>query len=282
MLFHFLLMIVRTMEAAPAIELRGVDLCHGATTVLQGVDWKVQGHERWAVLGPNGSGKTTLVRIVAGYLHPTHGEAHILGQWLGRCDVRSLRQKLAIVSASVARAVIPWLSASEVILSGKEGALEPWWHRYNRADSDRAGELLAASGYGHIADREFGQLSEGERQQVLLARALMANPELILMDEPCAGLDMGGRERLLIRLSDLALTSGAPPIVMVTHHVEEIPAGFSHVLLLKQGRVLAAGPISSTLSARLLSACFDLPLELRHEQGRWTSTSPRKAREYAP
>jgi iron complex transport system ATP-binding protein len=155
--------------------------------------------------------------------------------------------------------------------------LEPWWHRYDATDWARADGLLAAAGFGHVAQRPFGVLSEGERQQVLLARALMAEPELLLLDEPCAGLDMGGRERLLARLGPLAAGATDVPIVMVTHHVEEIPEGFTHVLLLRAGCALVAGPIASGLSAEALSECFGLRLELHHDDGRWTSRSARSA-----
>ena len=239
--------------------------------VLHGVDWLVQRSERWAVLGPNGSGKTTLMQLASGYLHPTRGSVDVLAMRLGRTDVRALRSRMAMVSASVARMVVPWLPAREVVVSALHGALEPWWHTYSDADKQRALSLLAASGFERVAERPFGQLSEGERQQVLLARALMSGPELLLLDEPCAGLDMGGRERLVASLSALALDPAAPPMVLVTHHVEEIPAGFTHLLLLREGRVLAAGPMSEALTAESLSACFGLRLRLSSAEGRWSS-----------
>jgi iron complex transport system ATP-binding protein len=161
---------------------------------------------------------------------------------------------LGIVSASVARMIVPWLPAREVVVSARHGALEPWWHSYSETDRAEALALLGAAGFEDIADRPFGVLSEGERQQVLLARALMISPELLLLDEPCAGLDMGGRERLLTRLSTLAKDATAPPMVMVTHHVEEIPVAFTHVLLLRNGRVLVAGPLTPCPGRRSPSA----------------------------
>jgi iron complex transport system ATP-binding protein len=248
-----------------------VDVYRSGKPVLRHINWEVRAGQRWAVLGPNGSGKTTLVQLVSGYLHPARGRVEILGQALGRVDVRALRQQVAVVSASVARMVHPRLSALEVVVPAAKGALEPWWHDYEPADWQRARALLASAGFAHIAERAFGELSEGERQQVLLARALMCSAGLVLLDEPCAGLDMGGRERLLARLAALAELASAPPAVMVTHHVEEVPAGFTHVLLLHQGTVLASGELQKTLSAERLSECFGLPLTLRHCDGRWTS-----------
>jgi iron complex transport system ATP-binding protein len=263
---------------SPALRFADVDLDREATPVLRGVNWQVSAGERWAVLGPNGSGKTTLMQLASGYLHPTRGTLEVLGQRLGRTDVRALRKRVSTVSASVARVIVPWLTAKEVVVSARQGALEPWWHTYSEAEWARAEELLVTAGFGHIAERPFGVLSEGERQQVLLARALMTDPELLLLDEPCAGLDMGGRERLLARLGPLASGPASAPIVMVTHHVEEIPEGFTHVLLLHAGSALVAGPMASSLTAKALSECFGLSLELRHDAGRWTSRSARTAR----
>jgi iron complex transport system ATP-binding protein len=258
-------------RTAAALRFVDVDLDRLNTRVLSGIDWQVRVGERWAVLGPNGSGKTTLVQLASGYLHPTRGRVEVLGRSLGHTDVRALRERVAVVSAGVARMIVPRLTALEVVVSASHGALEPWWHRYSPAEWQRALGLLTAAGFQHIADRSFGVLSEGERQQVLLARALMTEPRLLLLDEPCAGLDMGGRERLLARLGSLAADSAAPPTVMVTHHVEEIPSRFTHVLLLCAGRVLVAGPIESALSAPYLSDCFGLPLELTNHNHRWTS-----------
>jgi iron complex transport system ATP-binding protein len=255
----------------PVLSLSDVDVYRSGQPVLIGINWEVREGQRWAVLGPNGSGKTTLVQLASGYLHPARGRVEILGQRLGRVDVRSLRQQVAVVSASVARMVHPRLSALEVVVPAGRGALEPWWHDYEPTEWQQARALLTAAGFGHIAERPFGQLSEGERQQVLLARALMCSARLVLLDEPCAGLDMGGRERLLGRLAALTELASAPPAVMVTHHVEEIPVGFTHVLLLRQGSVLASGEVEGTLTAEHLSECFGLPLTLGHHDGRWHS-----------
>jgi iron complex transport system ATP-binding protein len=261
-----------SLIAAPSLALgfAAVDLDRPATPVLRGIDWQVRPGERWIVLGPNGSGKTTLFELASGYLHPTRGTVDILGRRLGHVDVRRLREHIGLVSTAVAKKLVPAITATDVVVSAVHGALEPWWHRYGETERDRARGLLAAAGFGAVADRPFGVLSDGERQQVLLARALMSQPALLLLDEPAAGLDVGGRERLVASLSRLALDPAAPPTVMITHHVEEIPMGFTHVLLLRQGRVVVAGPLEETLSAPALSETFGLALVLEGVEGRWT------------
>jgi iron complex transport system ATP-binding protein len=253
-----------------ALRFTGVGVVRGDATVLHAVDWVVAKGERWAVLGPNGSGKTTMLQLASGYLHPTLGTVEILGQRLGRVDVRHLRTRIGLVSAAIAKMLVPTVTARDVVMSARYAALEPWWHQYRPEDRARAEKLLADAGFDAVAERPFGILSEGERQQVLLARTLMADPELLLLDEPAAGLDVGGRERLVGRLSRLAADPDAPPVVLVTHHVEEIPVNFSHVLLLREGRVVAAGPIADALTSDSLSACFGLPLGLSGTAGRWT------------
>ena len=246
-----------------------MDVVRGDTAVLHDVTWRVSTDDRWAVVGPNGSGKTTMLQLASGYLHPTRGSVSVLGHLLGRVDVRRLRERIGIVSAAVAKMLVPSVHARDVVMSARHAALEPWWHEYTDADRARADSLLAAAGFAAVADRPFGVLSEGERQQVLLARTLMAEPALLLLDEPAAGLDIAGRERLVTRLAQLAVDRDAPPMVLVTHHVEEIPAHFSHLLLLRQGRVIAAGPLASVLTSANLSATFDLPLHVEAAGGRW-------------
>ena len=212
-----------------------------------------------------------MFELASGYLDPTRGSVEILGHRLGRVDVRRLRERIGLVSSAVAKKLMPGVTAEGIVVAGRHAALEPWWHSYSRSEHDKAGSLLAGAGFAGIADRPFGFLSDGERQQVLLARAMMGDPDLLLLDEPAAGLDMGGRERLVARLTSIAADPASPPIVMITHHVEEIPAGFTHVLLLKEGRIVTAGPIHEALSAASLSETFGVPLILEGTSGRWHS-----------
>ena len=238
---------------------------------LADVTWTVAPGERWVVLGPNGSGKTTLVQLATGHLHPSSGTVDVLGHRLGRTDVRRLRTRIGLVSGAVTRQLRPGLTAAEVVRTGRHAALEPWWHDYSEADHRRAGDLLDRAGLADAGDRPFGVLSEGERQQVLLARAMMGDPELLVFDEPAAGLDLGARERLVRRLQDIAEDASAPPVVFITHHVEEIPPGFGHVLLLRRGRVVAAGPIADTLTATTLGATFDLAIDVERVGDRFAA-----------
>lgn len=253
----------------PALRFERVDLDRVGTPVLHGVDLTVAADERWVVLGPNGSGKTTLLQLASGYLHPTRGTVDILGRRLGRVDVRRLRERIGLVSASVSKMLVPTLTGLDVVVTARHGALEPWWHTYDDETRAQARELLVTAGFGHVVDRPYGVMSEGERQQVLLARSLMAEPDLLLLDEPAAGLDVGGRERLLARLTALAADPTAPPTVMVTHHVEEIPVGFTDVLLLRDGAVVTAGPLATNLTSGAVSETFGMALVLTERDGRW-------------
>jgi iron complex transport system ATP-binding protein len=248
----------------PAVQARAASVRRGEVKALIGLDWTVAPGDRWVVLGPNGSGKTSLLSLLCGYLHPLSGTVEVLGERLGRVDVRRLRERIGLSSAEVAKQLRPEVSAGEAVLAGRHGALETWWHEYPGPERERAAQLLAAGGLAERASHHFRTLSEGERQQVLLARALMAEPELVLLDEPNAGLDVGARERLLRRLTELAGSSG-PPMVLVTHHVEEIPEDFTHCLLLRSAQVVAAGPIEDVLDSASLSDCFGLRLRVvRH------------------
>jgi iron complex transport system ATP-binding protein len=261
-------------EDVPALRLSGLSVVRDGRPLLDDLAWEVRRADRWVILGPNGSGKSTLLQVVGARLWPTRGEVEILGHRLGRVDLRALRPRVALVSGSVIRQLRPSQTVREVVVSGRFGALETWWNRYEAADWALADRLLADAGVGGeggIADREFGVISEGERQHVLLARALMSRPELLLLDEPAAGLDMGARERLLASLASLAADPATPPIVLVTHHAEEIPTGMTHAALLRDGRFLEAGPIGDVLRSDAVSACFGVAVTIGHEAGRWWS-----------
>ena len=264
-------------EATPAdptaIRLEHVSVVRDGTALLDDISWVVAPGERWALLGPNGSGKTTLLRVAGSALWPTRGVVEILGERLGRVDMRQLRGRIAVVSASVSRTLRPELPALDVVLTGRYAALETWWHEYTDRDCQRAHGLLADAGFGDVgfAERPFGLLSEGERQQVLLARALMASSELLLMDEPAAGLDLGARERLLGRLAQLAADPSLPPMVLVTHHVEEIPPGVTHAALLRSGRMVAAGLIDDVLTGAAVSSAFGVEVVVDRRNGRWSA-----------
>ncbi|MGD9991634.1 ABC transporter ATP-binding protein, partial [Pseudonocardia sp.] len=215
----------------------GIGVRRGTATLLTGVDWAVELDERWVVLGPNGAGKTTLLRLAAAELHPTEGVVHVLGERLGRVNVFDLRTRIGLCSAALTQRVPGDETVSDVVVSAGYGVLGRWRERYDRGDVDRAAALLDALGMAGFGGRAFGTLSSGERKRTLIARALMTDPELLLLDEPAAGLDLGGREDLLARLTALAADPDAPASVLVTHHVEEIPAGYSHGLLLREGRI---------------------------------------------
>jgi iron complex transport system ATP-binding protein len=256
-----------------ALRLGGVGVTRDGHHLLGRVDWQVGGDERWAVLGPNGSGKSTLIRIAALQLHPSRGEVEVLGERLGRTDVRALRRRVGYAAAALADQLRPTITARDVAMTARNAALEPWWHTYDDADRAEALDRLDRLGIGELAEREFGTLSSGERQRVLVARTLMGDVGLVLLDEPSAGLDVGGREWLVAGLDALAADPVMPAIVLVTHHVEEIPPAFTHALLLRDGGVLAAGPIEETLTAASLSTTFGLALELDRRGGRWSARS---------
>jgi iron complex transport system ATP-binding protein len=262
----------------PPLRLSGVGVDHGDTTVLDGVDWEVGAGERWALLGPNGSGKTTLLRVAGLYLHPSRGEVEVLGHRWGRVDVRRLRARIGFVSPALAGMLRPQVTAAEVVMAAREAALETWWHSYDAGDRAHADELLDRVGARSVADRPFGALSSGERQRVLLARSLWGEPGLVLLDEPTAGLDLGAREDVVARLGALADDPALPPTVLVTHHVEEVPAGFTHALLIGAGRVVGRGPIDEVLTAAALSDLYGLPLALDRVEGRWAARATTRAR----
>ncbi len=260
-----------------ALELSDIHVRRDGNVLLDRVDLRIGDDERWVILGPNGCGKTTLMRIMALMDHPTRGTVEVLGERLGTTDVRELRRRVGYAAAAFADQLRRDLAASDVVMTAKFGALEPWWHRYEDADRLRAVSCLDTMGVGPLADRRFGTLSSGEQQRVLLARTLMNDPAVVLLDEPSARLDLGGREQLVTTLSEFAHNPAAPPFAMVTHHVDEIPLGVTHAALMRRGGMLACGAIDDVLSGEALTECFGLPLRVdRRTDGRWTAWSPRR------
>ena len=262
------------------LELADVSIRRGQATLLEGIDWTVEEDERWVILGPNGAGKTTLLQVASAQIHPTSGVAGILGEVLGTVDVFELRPRIGLTSAAIAERIPRHERVHDVVVSASYGVIGRWRERYDDLDHERAARLLTEVGAQHLGERTFGTLSEGERKRVQIARALMTDPELLLLDEPAAGLDLGGREDLVSTLSVLAMDEASPATVLVSHHVEEIPPGFTHALLLRQGGVVAAGPLEQVLTEEVVSATFGMPLQLWHEDGRWAAR--RKARHRVP
>ena len=251
------------------LQLADVTVRRGQKLLLSGIDWTVEEDERWVILGPNGAGKTTLLQLAAALSHPTSGTVAILGERLGAVDVFELRPRIGLSSAALAQRIPSGELVSDVVVSAGYAVIGRWREAYGRLDVRRARALLERFGVGELSERTYGTLSEGERKRVQIARALMTDPELLLLDEPAAGMDLGGREDLLRRLAVLANDAEAPAMVLVTHHVEEIPPGITHALLLRDGRVVAQGLVSDVLNSEQLSATFGLPLALEHSAGRF-------------
>lgn len=253
------------------LDLQDVTIRRGTTTILDKVTWKVGDGERWVVLGRNGAGKTTVLQVASGRMHPSSGTADLLGHRLGRVDVFELRPRIGLASAALAERIPATERVRDVVLTAAYGMTGRWRETYEAVDESRAADLMAAFGVGHLADRVYGTLSEGERKRVQIARALMSDPELLLLDEPAAGLDLGGREELVAALSELAGDRRSPVLVLVTHHVEEIPPGFTHLALLTDGRVHSAGPIAEVLTDEALTEVFGTPLVVEQHGDRWTA-----------
>ena len=256
-----------------AATLNDVTVRRNGEPILDAVSLEVGEGERWAVLGPNGAGKSTLVRLLSARMHPSSGSVEILGERLGRVDVFELRPLIGLASQELADTIPAAETAENVVVTAGYGVVGRWREQYDQLDLDRARTLLAAFGVGDFADRRFGTLSTGERKRVLAARALMTDPELLLLDEPAAGLDLGGREALVRTLGRLAKDPATPVTVLVTHHVEEIPPGYTHVALLRDGRLVASGPIQETLTSQNLTRTFGLPLVVEQRGDRFTARS---------
>ena len=245
------------------IEFAGVTVMRGGKRILDEVNWQVSDGERWVVLGPNGAGKTTLLALASARMHPTSGVASVMDELLGLVDVFELRPRIGLASASLAQQIPDDERVIDVVRTGAYAMVGTWREDYEPVDNHRAEALLNAWGASALADRLFGTLSEGERKRVQIARAQMADPELLLLDEPAAGLDLGAREDLVARLAELATDPDAATLVLVTHHVEEIPPGMTHALLMRDGRIIVAGAIDDVLTDVNLSATFGLPLHVQ-------------------
>ena len=253
------------------VDLAGVSIVRGGATLIDDLSWRVEESDRWVVIGPNGAGKTTLLQILAAQIHPSSGVAGLLGEVLGTVDVFELRPRIGLTSAALAERIPRGERVHDVVVSASYAVIGRWREDYDELDHARADELLDSLGIGWLADRTFGTLSEGERKRVQIARSLMTDPELLLLDEPAAGLDLSGREALVRTLGELARDPYAPASVLVTHHVEEIPVGITHALLLRKGRVVAEGPLEEAMTAENLKATFDLDLALTRTDGRWAA-----------
>ena len=259
--------------AETAIEFAAVRLWSASgAQILRGIDWQVRRGERWALIGPNGSGKSTMLSLAGALRHPSSGRVAVLGGTLGRVNMPALRRSIGFVDAG--GAVLDWLTAEEVVLTGIGATVRPIWWEYSDAHRERARQLLGLLGCADLAAREVGTCSQGERGRLRIARALMARPELLLLDEPAVGLDLAAREALVSALDRLSEQDPALTSVLVTHHLEEIPPTTTHAILLRAGEVVAAGPIGATLTGPNLSACFGLDVECRYDGERWTARAP--------
>lgn len=260
--------LMSTSPNSHVVSARDVTVVRDGNTILEGVDWDIGPGEGWVVFGPNGSGKTTLIEVVSSYLFPTRGTVSVLGETLRKTDARELRARIGYVGPLTGRFIRANFRVSEIVVTGLHASfVGPEWHDYRQGDWDRAIDCLRQVGAEELAERTFKTLSEGEKKRVILARSLMTEPRLILLDEAYAALDLGARERLVGALANLVRADRS--VVVVTHHVEEIPPGFANILMLSGGRVVACGPIEDALTSESLSRTFDLPLEVNRQNGRW-------------
>jgi iron complex transport system ATP-binding protein len=253
------------------LHFTGVSVVRGGTTILDSVDWSVDSDQRWVILGPNGAGKTTTLQIAAALIHPSTGTAEVLEEPLGGSDLFELRPRIGFASTAMARRVPAGETVLNVVMTAAYSVTGRWNEEYEDIDERRAQRVLGEWKLDHLADRKFGTLSDGEQKRVQIARSIMTDPEILLLDEPAASLDLGAREELLRLLSGYASEPNSPAIIMVTHHVEEIPRGFTHVLLLSGGRVISAGPLAEALTSDTLTEAFGLPIELTETDGRYTA-----------
>jgi iron complex transport system ATP-binding protein len=253
------------------VAVNAATVTRSGSDLIRDVTWRVELDERWVVLGPNGAGKTTLLNLASGRLHPTRGTVDVLGERLGRTDIAELRTRIGLTTAALADRIPPDETVHNVVVTASYAVVGRFSERYDAIDDVRARALLEQLGMAGLAERQYGTLSEGERKRTQIARALMTDPELLLLDEPAAGLDLGGREDLVRRLAELAYDPDAPAMVLVTHHVEEIPPGFTHGLLIRDGSVVAQGLIDQTITSEHLSKTFGLPLQVTYTEGRFAA-----------
>jgi iron complex transport system ATP-binding protein len=253
----------------PLVALKDVTVLRSGRAIIDRLSWSVNTGERWVIIGPNGAGKTTVLSLLSSYLFPSSGSVSILGDTLGRVDSAEIKMRVGMTSASLLSLLPEDERVGDIVLSSAYAVFGRWNEEYDPWDESRSSALLATLGVKELRDRIFFTLSEGEKKRVMIARALMPDPELLLMDEPAAGLDLGGREDLLQRISAFAADPSAPATITVTHHLEEIPAGTSHLLVLKSGRSFAQGPIEATLTSEMLSELYGIPLQLGSHRGRY-------------
>lgn len=259
------------------LDFDNVELIRGGNTLVGPVNWQVELDERWVIIGPNGAGKTSLMRLAAAEEFPTKGRLWVLGERIGKTDMRDLRAAIGMSSAALANRIPNNENVGDLVISAGYAILGRWREEYDELDRERATDILEQVGAYHLIDRTWGTLSEGERKRVLVARALMTDPELLLFDEPGAGMDLGGREDLVAYVGDLAMDPDAPAMVMITHHVEEIPVGFTHAMLLDEGKVIAQGLIDDVMTSENLTRAFHQPIELSEIDGRYFARRARRA-----
>lgn len=258
------------------LDFRGVEFRRGGNTLVGPIDWQVELDERWVVIGPNGAGKTSLIRMAAAQEFPSAGRAFVLGEQIGKTDMRDLRAMIGMTTSELGNRVPVDERVEDLVLSGGYAVVGRWREEYEEQDYEQVHDALDQVGAFHLLGRRWGTLSDGEKKRVLIARAIMVNPELLIMDEPGAGLDLGGREDLVAYLGDLALDPDAPAIVMITHHVEEIPFGFTHALLLDEGDVVAQGLIDDVLTSENLTKAYHQPIKLTKEDDRFFARRERR------
>ena len=253
------------------LQLSDVSVVRNGRAIVDSVSWSVEPDQRWVVLGPNGAGKTTVLQLASTLIYPTTGSVEILDSTLGKTDVFELRPRIGIASTAMARRVPSDETVLNVVMTAAYSVTGRWNEEYEDIDIKRAKRVLTEWRLDHLAERSFGTLSDGEQKRVQIARAVMTDPELLLLDEPAASLDLGSREELVALLGGYAQSEDSPAIIMVTHHVEEIPVGFTHALLLKDGAVVASGPLREALTSESLTATFGLPIELTENNGRFSA-----------